>query len=857
MSTVLLAAVSVVFSIASRGMSTRPVRDLIIRPVRDLSGDCQVNWADVLILAEQWLMLGGVFQESDGLVVIEAEHYFSKTEGSGPAEGYAWHHFSAGRAIGEDYMQLLPAAGGCMDSNNIGDFCPKLSYAIKFSGRMPRTYYLWLKGAAKDNSSNDLHYGLDGSPISSGSSNCISLPSSSVFAWQSVCTDGTRPTVTVYMAGEHTLDLWMREGGVQIDRLLLTADPGYMPAEPPESQDFPELSGDLDGDYRVAEPDLALLAQHWSQVGHADPRLIANWRFDEGHGDVALDSSGNGNDGLIIGGAEWSAGGRLGGALNLQGMGSVKIPIELFSSVDNEITVALWQYGSESQPVEDAVFQTSRPGYATNLSIQLPGGEGEVIWDCPSVDRIEYPAANPAEYKGFWNHWTFTKNTKTGYARIYLNGSEVSSAAGKTEPIIPALGITQACLGSHCSGDGRFYGSYEGLVDDVRIYNRELDAAAVARLAAAGSACNPSPADDAYYHAGMVLTWSPGDAADVISHDVYFGASFDDVNNANNSLPVGGVYKGRQALDANSYDPSGRRSRRLQPGETYYWRIDEVTCNKRKAPRKGKVWKFEVSPIPKNIYAFNMNSKSFSESERLLMTSIMGVVAKGSPEVYLVTNPSDLNHNPKFWLDELQRKFPDVETIWKNDPAWYLNQYKDRFIKGYILYDSASLNAATSLAGIYSAVIVDASTESYAAAGRLIKIRDVRGRTDDWVYANYASKLNKACLFNHNVHRTHHLRDYAIYKNAFMCWEASEAYWANQNDHTQVFGQWVDEMQFFARCSRHNLLGVAADWLQCGSATSQWKVPIVKQRTHISRHIRTIPGRHYVAFVMSDGDNIQ
>ena len=852
----LTATMSLVFSVGSPGTLRRPVRGLITHSVRDLSGDCQVNWADVLILAEKWLMSGGVFQESDGLAVIEAEHYFSKTEGNGLAEGCGWHHFSTGSAIGENYMQLLPSTGKSMDSN-IEDCCPRLSYAIDFVGRMPHTYYLWLKGAAKDDSSDDLHYGFDGFPISSSSSDCLKLPTGTAFGWRSLRGDGSRPALTIASGGRHTVDIWMREGGVQIDRLLLTAEPGYIPADPPESQDFPELVGDLDGDYWVAEPDFALLAQHWSQVGHDDPSLIAHWRFDEGSGDVAFDSSGNGNAGLIIGAAEWSAAGRVGGALNLQGMGSVKIPIEVFTRVNNEMTIALWQYGSESQPVEDAIFQTSGPGYATNLNIQLPSSEGEVIWDSPYIDRIKHVGANPAEYKGCWNHWTFTKNTKTGYARIYLNGSQISSAVGKTEAIIPPLGVTQACIGSYCSGDGRFYRYYEGLVDDVRVYNRELDAAAVARLAAAGSACNPSPADGAYYHTDMLLSWSPDDGADVASHDVYFGTNFDDVNNANRSLSVAGVYKGRQAFDANSHDPSGHRSPRLKPGETYYWRIDEVTCNKRKAPRKGEVWKFKVSPVPKKIYVFNMDSKSFSEPERLLITSIMGIVAKTSPEVYLVTNPSYLSHNPKFWLDELQHKCPDLETIWKNDPAWYLNEYKDRCIKGYILYDSSSLNAATSLAGIYSAVIVDASTESYANAAGLIKIRDVRGRMDDWVYTNYGSRFSKACLFNHNVHRTHHLRDYSIYKKGFMCWEASEVYWANQDDHTHVFGQWVDEMQFFARCSRHNLLGVAADWLQCASATSQWSFPIIKQRTHTSRNIRTIPGRHYAAFVMSDGDNIQ
>ncbi|UCG49319.1 MAG: hypothetical protein JSU94_05945, partial [Phycisphaerales bacterium] len=844
MSTVLLATISLVFSVG--------LPETLTCPVRDLSGDCRVNCADVLILAEQWLMSGGVFQESDGLVVIEAEHYFNKDQGGGSLEGLRWQHLSSANAANANFMQVLPKTGQVADSNL--EICsPRLSYVVNFNAGGPQTYYLWLKGKAGDRLSDDVHYGIDGSAIGSSWCDCLKLPTSTAFGWQSLRGDGNRPTLTILSGGRHTVDLWMRDSGVKIDRLLLTSDPGYIPADPPESRDLPEFAGDLDGDYRVAEPDFALLAQHWSQIGSGDPNLIGHWRFDEDSGDVALDSSGNGNDGVIVGASEWSAAGRVDGALNLQGAGSVKIPTEVFSSVDKEITVTLWQYGSEPQPVQDAVFQTSRPGHATNLNIHLPNDKGEVIWDCPSSNRIRYAAADTSEYKGCWNHWTFTKNTETGYARIYLNGSQVSCGVGKTEPIVPPLGVTQASIGSYCSGDGKSYGFYEGMVDDFRIYDRELTDGEVARLAVAGAAWNPRPADNAEHvlpYDGVVLNWSPGGGFDVTSHDVYFGTDCAAVETANNALPAGSSYKGNRSLDANSYDPGD-----LVPGQTYYWRVDQVTYNKREAPRKGKVWKFKVSPIPEKVYVFNMQPTSFAQ--RSLMTSIMGIVARTSPEVYLVRDPSDLNHNPKFWLHELQRKFPSIEAVWNNDPAWYLNRYKGHF-SGYILYDDRNVNTAASLAGIRSAVIVDSTTESYAKAVGLTMIQDVRGKTDDWVYANYGNEFNKNILFNHNgLNLGHHLRDYAIYKKAFMCWEASEVYWANQNDHTQVFGQWVDEMQFFARCSRHNLLGVAADWLQCGSATSQWKVPIVKQRTHISRHIRTIPGRHYVAFVMSDGDNIQ
>jgi hypothetical protein len=90
---------------------------------------------------------------------------------------------------------------------------------------------------------------------------------------------------------------------------------------------------------------------------------------------------------------------------------------------------------------------------------------------------------------------------------------------------------------------------------------------------------NPSPADGTGdVDPNVVLSWSPGQNA--ASHDVYVGADFDSVNDANTSSSE---YKGSQSIDANSYDPPEP----LESGGIYYWRIDEVNdvniC-------KGEVW---------------------------------------------------------------------------------------------------------------------------------------------------------------------------------------------------------------------------------------------------------------------------
>jgi hypothetical protein len=100
---------------------------------------------------------------------------------------------------------------------------------------------------------------------------------------------------------------------------------------------------------------------------------------------------------------------------------------------------------------------------------------------------------------------------------------------------------------------------------------------------AAGSeyyASNPRPAYDAQaVDPNVILSWTPGGIA--TTHDVYFGTSFADVNNAADP----NVLPGRGRQDSNSYAPPGN----LEFSMTYYWRIDVVIGD---TPVPGSVWRF-------------------------------------------------------------------------------------------------------------------------------------------------------------------------------------------------------------------------------------------------------------------------
>ena len=87
----------------------------------------------------------------------------------------------------------------------------------------------------------------------------------------------------------------------------------------------------------------------------------------------------------------------------------------------------------------------------------------------------------------------------------------------------------------------------------------------------------------------VVLSWTPGEFAK--KHDVYFGTVLSDVDNASKTNPLGVLASQNQ--DPNFY----ALPQRLELGQTYYWRIDEVNAPPSSTVYKGDVWSFTVEPV--------------------------------------------------------------------------------------------------------------------------------------------------------------------------------------------------------------------------------------------------------------------
>ncbi len=249
------------------------------------------------------------------------------------------------------------------------------------------------------------------------------------------------------------------------------------------------VAADLNGDCLVNFRDVEAVADSWLDSGYnvypvAAPKAPLAWyRFD---GD--MDDSAGSAHGRPRGNPTFAEGIH-GQAIRFDGYkDAVEITgaASLFSRIFDGITIAFWQYGAESPHHTDTVccsnytYGSEAPAIAINLGCWRP--PGQYNWDCGqpwSFDgRLSGNHLYRSEWSGRWNHWAFTKDALLGEMKIFLNGRLYGSRSGAHSPI---SGVNSFEIGSG------WYGGYDGLIDDFRIYDYALSQAQIAHIATHGT----------------------------------------------------------------------------------------------------------------------------------------------------------------------------------------------------------------------------------------------------------------------------------------------------------------------------------------------------------------------------------
>ncbi|MGB2863831.1 MAG: LamG domain-containing protein [Sedimentisphaerales bacterium] len=312
----------------------------------------------------------------------------------------------------------------------------------------------------------------------------------------------------------------------------------------------------------------------------AQAELMGWWKLDEGSGNVAYDSSGNGRDGTLNGDPQWVAG-WLGGALDFDGDDHVDTG---YTDDLANWTIAAW-VKSPAAPSGDA---PSGPVHKEN-NYQFNWNHGDATFRGAAAINVG-GTWHAAKYEPLeadtWYHLAATFDGENLIA--YRDGVLITDNSAPSGT--PNADTNTLKLGRHASA-AQFF---TGIVDDARVYDEALTEADIKSIMIGTGipiATSPIPADGAIHaDTWVTLSWRPGDFA--VSHDVYMGENFDDVNNG-----TGDTSRGNQTdvffvagFPGFPY-PDG-----LVNGTTYYWRIDEVNDADPNSPWKGDVWSFTVPP---------------------------------------------------------------------------------------------------------------------------------------------------------------------------------------------------------------------------------------------------------------------
>lgn len=132
-------------------------------------------------------------------------------------------------------MTVRSDSGTVFEAASAATTAPELRFRVNFPAA--GTYRLALRGYAPNTSGNSVHVGIDGTLPST--SDAMTLGTFGSHLWFAGSAGGPTPgTITVPTAGVHTVNVWAREDGFTLDRLVLatpgTATPtGNGPAESP------------------------------------------------------------------------------------------------------------------------------------------------------------------------------------------------------------------------------------------------------------------------------------------------------------------------------------------------------------------------------------------------------------------------------------------------------------------------------------------------------------------------------------------------------------------------------------------------------------------------------------------------
>ncbi len=197
-----------------------------------------------------------------------------------------------------------------------------------------------------------------------------------------------------------------------------------------------------------------------------------SWHFDEGSGTTAYDRSGNGNNGTLYNSPAW-VDGKFGKALSFDGSNDY-VTTPIISNTLTDFTMEAWVKAS-SVPSNRRIVMGSGWGYndwyiGINLGSSTDAPARKWLFWVAGNSQIAYLAAPGEIVAGEWYYLVATYQGTTG--KFYINGDSIGKFTFTRGTDTNPFRIGRSNSGEY----------FNGLVDEVRVYNRALTSAEVSDL---------------------------------------------------------------------------------------------------------------------------------------------------------------------------------------------------------------------------------------------------------------------------------------------------------------------------------------------------------------------------------------
>jgi hypothetical protein len=199
---------------------------------------------------------------------------------------------------------------------------------------------------------------------------------------------------------------------------------------------------------------------------------IAAYAFDEGGGAVADDASGHGHQGMLVNGPTWTTG-RHEGGLSFDGRDDYVDIGPVLAGGASQLTVEAWVYRRDTNDarvvcksrginIPDHVFCLGVVGVGDRniVRARLTTSTGAGSYD----STVAFPTST-------WTHVAFTYDG--AHVRLFVNGQAAGTFARTGAVVASPYVVT---IGNVNTWAARYF---NGVIDDVRIYDRALSAAAI------------------------------------------------------------------------------------------------------------------------------------------------------------------------------------------------------------------------------------------------------------------------------------------------------------------------------------------------------------------------------------------